>query len=42
MEVTSASRAFIVIALSTGTTEDACNFAYNVAFEIEPQLPKEN
>lgn len=42
IEVTKTSRAFVIAALSTGTTEEACAFVYDVAKKVEPQLPKGN
>jgi hypothetical protein len=41
-EVTETSRAFIAASLSTGTTDEACEFATEVAKKVEPQLPKGN
>lgn len=42
IEVTETSRALVVSTLSTGTTDEACAFATEVAEKIEPQLPKGN
>jgi uncharacterized protein DUF3558 len=42
IEVTKTSRAFVIAALSTGTTDEACAFVYDVAKKVEPQLPKGN
>jgi hypothetical protein len=42
MEVTNTSRAFLVVVLATGTTNEACAFATEVAKKVEPQLPKGN
>jgi hypothetical protein len=42
MEVTENSRAMTGVSLSTGTTDEACQFATEVAEKVEPQLPKGN
>jgi hypothetical protein len=42
IEVKQDSRALLAIALSTGTTNEACAFATEVAKKVEPQLPKGN
>ena len=42
LQVTKTSRAITGTTLTTGTTDEACAFIYDVAKKVEPQLPAGN